>query len=185
LSYLSKLMNKYSYILQNLEKTFFGAFICCFLWNYLWGSASRPVVIELREKWQDKTGDDAIKDVDDCCGQIFCSRPESYLCKYDDKFRRYTVDFIQNNECLGLYKPDDDHFLYLKSRNDLCKVLQHFQTPLTRCFYSNIYLCDSFTGYFKRDTEDRVLAMIGLATWYSGWDVSYAFSFFSGSKSKK
>lgn len=158
----------------------FGSFICCFLWNYLllgfFSKLDRPVVIELREKWRYKTRDSAIEDVYDCCSQIFCSQPESYLCKHNDKSRENTIDSIQNNECLDLYTPDDYHFFHSYSKlksGDLCKVLQHFQTPLTRCLYSNKYVCDSLTGYLKRDTENTLITMIGLTQigdyWYRNW----------------
>lgn len=129
---------------------------------------TEPYIIQLRKKWRDKTEYDAIKDVNDCCTTIFCLRPEiSWLCKFDEEIHLEYVNDVRNNECYDLYRPDDyQYFKYFNSNlkaDNMCEVIQHFQTPLTRCLYSKEFLCDSRTGFFRRDYEDKFIHFARIA----------------------
>jgi hypothetical protein len=128
------------------------------LCGYVISKANKPNIIELREKWRYETEDSAMKDINNCCSQMFCFKPESRLCGLDKQSHRDFVGYIRSNECYDLYQPDDIHFFESDFKpSNTCDVLQHFQTPLTRCLYSNKFLCDSITGYFKRENERRFL----------------------------
>ncbi|GET03695.1 hypothetical protein RCL_jg22645.t1 [Rhizophagus clarus] len=105
-----------------------------------------------------------MKDINNCCNKSFCFKPEYHLCKFDKQFQKVFVDYIRDNECYDIYIPDDIHFFNADFKpEDTCKLLQHFQTPLTRCLYSNKFLCDSITGYFKWEDEKKFLLIFLVA----------------------
>jgi hypothetical protein len=148
--------------MPNRFKTIFSILVSNCLFILLCGlvisKSTKPFIIELRERWHNETEDSAMKDINNCCSQIFCFKPESHLCEFDKQFHRDFVDHIRKNECYDLYEPDDIRFFKDDSNpSNTCKTLEHFQTPLTRCLYSNKFLCDSITGYFKRKNEEVFL----------------------------
>src|SRR5581483_11344221 len=93
---------------------FVGNFLCFLLWDFVIlkpiNKVTKPYVIELREKWRYGTKDSAMKDINRCCSQTFCLKPESRLCEFDKQFHRDFVDHIQNNECYDLYDSNDFDF---------------------------------------------------------------------------
>ncbi len=137
-----------------------------------------PLFVQFRERWKCKNRDNIIKEIEICCNRNLYNKLENELCPLSDKSRQDLVDTIYDNECLDLYSPDDT-FLFQKielcnhnlrkCRKQICKVLGHVEkTPLTRCLYSNKYLCDSYTGYLSRDTEkkvEKVVEFLGFGYW--------------------